>query len=333
MRWNELGKSEKYNSLQVTSAKVGYPDFAVEKDWWVTEILRVLKSMPVSKNMVFKGGTSLSKAWGIINRFSEDIDLAINREFFGFKGDISRTQVEKLRDASCHYLTGVFVSELQKALDDYGLDVKPVPVDVETPDKDPVKIEIEYEPVANYPAYIKPRVLVEIGSRSMMEPSKDVALSSLVEQTNPSLPFVEEPVVFPTVTPERTLIEKLFLLHEEHQRPENKMQIEYRSRHFYDIYKLADTDFAQKAIDDNALYASIVAHRELFSKMGGVDYKLHFPPHLNPIPPEHLMTKWKADYENVRASMILEPDSEIRFEIVLNKVRELTERFNEGSRG
>jgi len=333
MRWNELGKSEKYNSLQVTSAKVGYPDFAVEKDWWVTEILRVLKSMPVSKNMVFKGGTSLSKAWGIINRFSEDIDLAINREFFGFKGDISRTQVGKLRDASCHYLTGVFVSELQKALDDYGLDVKPVPVDVETPDKDPVKIEIEYEPVANYPAYIKPRVLVEIGSRSMMEPSKDVALSSLVEQTNPSLPFVEEPVVFPTVTPERTLIEKLFLLHEEHQRPENKMQIEYRSRHFYDIYKLADTDFAQKAIDDNTLYASIVAHRELFSKMGGVDYKLHFPPHLNPIPPEHLMTKWKADYENVRASMILEPDSEIRFEIVLNKVRELTERFNEGSRG
>lgn len=331
MKWNELGRTEKRNSLQVTSSRVGYPDYAVEKDWWVTEVLRVLRTMDVSGQMVFKGGTSLSKVWGIINRFSEDIDLAINREFFGFKGDISRTQVGKLRDASCHYLTGEFVSDLQKALDGFGLGVKPVPIDVETPDKDPVKIEIEYEPVANYPAYIKPRVLVEIGSRSMMEPSKDMALTSLVEQTNAGLPFVEEPVVFPTVTPERTLIEKLFLLHEEHQRPIEKMQIEYRSRHFYDIYKLADTEYAQKAIDDKTLYASIVAHRELFSKMGGVDYALHYPPHLNPIPrTDELMAKWKADYENVRASMILEPDSGIRFETILSKVKDLTKRFNEG---
>lgn len=83
-------------------------------------------------------------------------------------------------------------------------------------------------------------------------------------------------------------------------------------------------------VPPKALYASIVAHRELFSKIGGVDYKLHFPPHLNPLPPEALMAKWKSDYENVRASMILEPDSDIRFETVLNKVRELTQRFNEG---
>ena len=329
MRWNELEKGERYSSLQATSAKMGYPDYAVEKDWWVTEILRVLDSMPVSENMVFKGGTSLSKAWGIINRFSEDIDLAINREFFGFKGALSRTQVGKLRDASCHYLTGQFITDFQKAIDAYGLGIKPVPIDVETPDMDPVKIEIEYEPVVNYPAYIKPRVLVEIGSRSMMEPSRDMELTSFIEHMNPALPFVEKPVVFPTVTPERTLIEKLFLLHEEHQRPVDKMQIEYRSRHFYDIYKLADTEFAQNAINDKNLYESIVAHRVLFSKMGGVDYTLHFPPHLNPIPPtQELLAKWKADYENVRASMILEPDSEIRFETILSKVRELTDRFN-----
>ena len=51
MRWSELGRAEKYNSLQVTSAEMGYPDFAVEKDWWVIEILRVISSMPVSKKM------------------------------------------------------------------------------------------------------------------------------------------------------------------------------------------------------------------------------------------------------------------------------------------
>lgn len=62
MKWIELSRADKYDSLQVTSANTGYPDYAIEKDWWVTEILRVLKTMPISENMVFKGGTSLSKA-------------------------------------------------------------------------------------------------------------------------------------------------------------------------------------------------------------------------------------------------------------------------------
>ena len=70
--------------------------FAVEKDWWVSRILETVFKMDVAQHLVFKGGTSLSKAWKLIHRFSEDIDLAIDREFFeGYGGDISRTQINK----------------------------------------------------------------------------------------------------------------------------------------------------------------------------------------------------------------------------------------------
>jgi len=72
----------------------------IEKDWWVVQTLRLISQMNIAEHLVFKGGTSLSKAWGAIDRFSEDIDLAINRELFGFSGDISRTQVGKLKDVS-----------------------------------------------------------------------------------------------------------------------------------------------------------------------------------------------------------------------------------------
>ena len=78
---------------------------AVEKDVWVTAILRALFALPYSENLSFKGGTSLSKCYNLINRFSEDIDIAINREFLGFAGTLSKTQIsDKLRRAACSFV-------------------------------------------------------------------------------------------------------------------------------------------------------------------------------------------------------------------------------------
>jgi hypothetical protein len=68
------------------------------------------------------------------------------------------------------------------------------------------------------------------------------------------------------------------------RRTHEKMKIKGKSRHFYDIYRIAQTEYADKAIADKELYKSIVAHRERFSKLGDVDYTSHFPPNLNPIP-------------------------------------------------
>lgn len=77
---------------------MGMTPFAVEKDWWVSRTLNIIFQMDIAAHLVFKGGTSLSKAWKLINRFSEDIDLAIDKEFFeGYQGEITRTQISKLR--------------------------------------------------------------------------------------------------------------------------------------------------------------------------------------------------------------------------------------------
>ncbi|MFB9056870.1 nucleotidyl transferase AbiEii/AbiGii toxin family protein [Mariniflexile ostreae] len=99
----KLSKKGKQNIFNPVSEKTGLPSSAVEKDWWVTLSLNIIFSLPYSKHIVFKGGTSLSKAWNLIERFSEDIDLVIDRKYLGFEGELSKTQVKKLRKASCSF--------------------------------------------------------------------------------------------------------------------------------------------------------------------------------------------------------------------------------------
>ncbi len=290
MKWTELSLEERRTILLNGRKNVKLPLYIIEKDWWVVQSLRLISRMDVAKNVVFKGGTSLSKAWGLIDRFSEDIDLAIDREFFGFSGNISRTQVGKLKDASNKYISNDFLLSLQREFDNEGFhDVNLSVVDRKDPDDDPVKIEVGYPTVTEYSGYVQSRVLLEIGSRSLMEPATVRSFRSMIGATFPGLPFADEEVYFRCVNPERTFLEKLFLLHEEHQRPKEKIIIKGKSRHFYDIYRIAQTEYADKAIADKELYKSIVAHREQFTKLGGVDYTSHFPPNLNPIPPLELM--------------------------------------------
>ncbi|GHT69781.1 nucleotidyltransferase [Bacteroidia bacterium] len=327
MNWNQLNLDEKLKTLEDVRKRHKFELFIIEKDWWVVQTLRLITQMEIAQHTVFKGGTSLSKAWGLIDRFSEDIDLAINREFFGFLGDISRTQVGKLKDASSKYISNDFLLSLQKAFDDEGFkDVRLAVTDEKAPDDDPVKIEVRYPTVTQYSAYVQPRVLLEIGSRSMMEPSTVRSFRSMIGETFSDLPFADEDIQIRCVNPERTFLEKLFLLHEEHQRPKEKMKIKGKSRHFYDIYRIAQTEYADKAIADKELYKSIVAHRERFSKLGGVDYASHFPPNLNPIPPAELMSEWERDYAEIQGQMIV--DENILFQQVLEKIMQITGKIN-----
>ncbi len=327
MNWIELSLGDRLRALEEIRNQTGFPLFIIEKDWWVVQTLRLVSQMDIARHLVFKGGTSLSKAWGLIDRFSEDIDLAIDREFFGFSGDINRTQVGKLKDASSKYISGDFLLSLQKAFDDAGIaDVRLSVVDAKDPDDDPVKIEVAYSAVTDYSAYVRPRVLLEIGSRSLMEPATVRSFRSMVGQTFPEMPFADADVSIRCVNPERTFLEKLFLLHEEHQRPREKMQIKGKSRHFYDIYRIAQTEYADKAIADGGLYKSIVAHRERFTKLGGVDYTSHFPPTLNPIPPADLLPEWARDYAELQSQMVA--GDVPTFDEVLHELRRLLNRFS-----
>jgi len=146
MKWIELQEIEKMSVLNEIKAHTGFDLYIIEKDWWVVQTLRLISQMDIAKHLVFKGGTSLSKAWRLIDRFSEDIDLAINREFFGFLGEISRTQVRKLKDTSSKYISNDFLFLLRKSFYDAGIkDVRISVIDEKAPDGRKLRRFAKYE--------------------------------------------------------------------------------------------------------------------------------------------------------------------------------------------
>lgn len=135
----------------------------------MTLALRVVFSLPFSEHLIFKGGTSLSKGWKLIDRFSEDIDLAIDRSFLGFEGDLSKTQVKKLRKASCSFISGDFIEAIERQLKE--LDVPEVTLtvqDFKDSDTDQLVVELIYKTLTDPSAYIQPRVLIEIGCTTLL---------------------------------------------------------------------------------------------------------------------------------------------------------------------
>ena len=326
-RFYQVPTENKIRIFQDLAEKVGIPSFAVEKDWWVVQTLAIIFEMEVGQHLVFKGGTSLSKAWNLIERFSEDIDLAIDRSFLGFDGELTRKkEITKLRKASNQYISDIFLPELSEKFREKGLDkVESKLVDAKDSDQDPRIIEIYYPNVIESPGYIQPRVQVEIGCRSLKEPFTHRSFSSFVDANYPAAPFAQLPVSIPTVNPERTLLEKIFLLHEEFQRPLDKIRVDRLSRHLYDIFQLSNTDFLQIACSDKELYQTIVQHRYRFAKLGGVDYNLHQPQTINIIPIPKKIEAWEKDYKTMQEQMIYGQSPS--FPDLLKQLEELTQRI------
>ena len=328
MDFYKLSEDEKRTIFTAAGERDGLPAYAIEKDWWVVQTLRIIFQMEVGKHLLFKGGTSLSKAWGLIDRFSEDIDLALNREFLGFEtGLISKTQVRKLRTASFSYITEFFGEELKLAFAKAGYDK--VTFDYENlgdGDQDPVSILVQYPALIDHPEYIKPRVKVEIGSRSLKDPYSDRSFRSIVSDQFPDKRYADTEITVPCINPERTYLEKLFLLHEEFQKPEDKVRVDRLSRHLYDIYKISESEYKKQA-HNLELIAGIIAHRERFNGMKGVDYKSHFPSNLNPIPPDKYIDSWKTDYKKMQDEMI--PGDSPSFDELIAKVNEDVKAYNE----
>ena len=121
INWRELTTNEQIAALQNVAGAKHIPPQAVEKDLWVTTILQIVFSLPFADSLVFKGGTSLSKVFGKIERFSEDIDLAIDRTYFGLEEDLTKKQLKKLRKQSSTFVRDTFLGELQEAFRQYGL--------------------------------------------------------------------------------------------------------------------------------------------------------------------------------------------------------------------
>lgn len=323
----KLKHADKLQVIKQVAEQQNLSLFAIEKDWWVTQTLAIIFEMEIATQLLFKGGTSLSKAWHLINRFSEDIDLALNREYLGFdSGLINKTQVKKLRVKSFEFVTTTFYESLQKAFVDKGYN--DVTFDFENlgdGDQDPVSILIHYPAVTAHSDYVTPRVKVEIGSRSLKDPFTTRKIQSFVGEQFPNLPFADKPIAIPCVNPERTFLEKLFLLHEEFQKPQNKIRVERLSRHLYDITKIYNSAHKEKAYNQE-LIRSIIHHRERFNGMRGVDYATLYPPNLNPIPPDDFTKAWEDDYKTMQTNMI--PEDSPKFIDLMETVKQATHRYN-----
>ncbi len=326
--WLTLPQERRIDLLNQVTEFTGLPVVAIEKDWWVTLALNACFSLPYSDNIIFKGGTSLSKAWNLIERFSEDIDLAIDRKFFGFEGDISKTQIRNLRKKSCEFISTVFVEDLikkfteWKAIDECSINAQPV----KDSDKDPQVIEIHYKSVFDTSDYLPQKVLIEVSSRSLIEPTDKREINSILSSQFLDLNFASKSFSISTVLPQRTFLEKVFLLHEEFSQAPEKIRVHRLTRHLYDLEKLMDTEHGLEALTNRELYTNIVAHREKFNAIRGLDYSNHTPDKISIIPPDTIIKEWEQDYQAMTQYMIY--GNLLTFDKLINRIAELQKRIN-----
>ncbi|MDR1582831.1 MAG: nucleotidyl transferase AbiEii/AbiGii toxin family protein [Prevotellaceae bacterium] len=253
MTFSDLEINKRVEVINRIYDETGIIQQVIEKDWWVTMTLRALFETSCANFLVFKGGTSLSKGWGLIERFSEDIDVAISRDFFGITNVSSKNQRDKLRKLSSKYVQEKLMLDLEEKLKNAGisgfmLEVEPT----ESSDTDPRVLYVHYKTLFPENAYLLAHVKIEISCRSLREPFEPLKMRSMIAENYPDQPFADKSFTANTVSPKRTFLEKAFLLHEALQRGRTK--ITRMTRHLYDLHKLMDTKFAEDALADTDLY-------------------------------------------------------------------------------
>ena len=330
MKYTDLNEVEQQDLLQQANIATRIAKKNIEKDWWVTQVLKAIFALPYAEHLSFKGGTSLSKAWNVIQRFSEDIDIAISREFLGFSGALSRTQVsDKLRRAACSFVREKLSADIKQQLIANGIneDYFTVHVNITSVSTvDPEVIYIEYKTLFPFEEYVQNMVKVEVSGRSMSEPVQPVMLSSIVDQTFPNATIAESAFSVNVVLPERTFLEKVMLLHEEFAKPTAEVRTERMSRHLYDLERMLHTDIAERALKDEALYRAILEHRRKFIGLKGFDYNSLYPQNLSLSIPADVLPLWRKDYENMRRSMIY--GDSVPFDELMAEIRQLNERIH-----
>jgi hypothetical protein len=158
-KFTNLQDVERIKYIDNLTLEYNLSTVAIEKDWWISAVLRALFALPYAENLSFKGGTSLSKCYNLIERFSEDIDIAVYRDFLGFSGTLSKTQInDKLRRAACSFVREKLQFDISKELDNQGINADLFSVNVNiTPitTTDPEIIEVHYKSLFPESNYIK----------------------------------------------------------------------------------------------------------------------------------------------------------------------------------
>ncbi len=334
-----LSADDQRQAFEQTGAAMGMASTSVEKDFWVCWTLQQLFSMPeLAPHLTFKGGTSLSKAWGLIDRFSEDIDLTIDRDALGFGGVNSPDQapsnkqqhkrLKALKAACSHQVQTTILPALLVRVDDVlqntALNKRQwsIVMDVEDPDQQTLLL---YYPT-HFPIldgrYSKPIVKIEMGARSDPWPAESRNISAIVAEQFPQI-FSSPSFNVQALAPERTFWEKAMLLHEETFRPADKPRKARMARHYYDVYRLIEQGVGDNAAANIELFEQVAAHRQIFFEQTWVDYTTLKADSLRLMPIHE--AEWRQDYIAMQAEMFrTEPPS---FEVILTEIAKFEQKF------
>jgi hypothetical protein len=266
-----LSADDRREALAVAADRSGRPAHLLEKDAWVVWALATLFGSPIGDHLIFKGGTSLSKAYGVIRRFSEDVDLtydirALAPDLVGEGGDaLPKTRSEEKR----------WTSDVRKRLPDWIAGaVQPVIAEALAAEAPAAAIRIEgeklfidYEATTSGSGYVAPSVMLEFGARSTGEPA------SFREVACDAAGFVDG-VGFPTARPrvmhaERTFWEKATAIHVFCR--QERLRGDRFAGHWHDVVRLDDAGLATVAIADRALAQAVARHKAMFFAEKGAD--------------------------------------------------------------
>lgn len=337
-KYFEIDDEGKRLFITQTAMKTKLPAMVVEKDLWVTAVLQMVFRLPFADKIIFKGGSSLSKCWNLIGRMSEDVDLAYDSNFGIFEGDEPTVrQIKKLRKQSSIFVREEFLNAMKEAIESAGLsdwcsiEAQPDGIGNGTY-PEPRQLYVKYKSLfangqqADINEYVRPVVMLEISSRSLIEPTRKTKVSSMVSQTFPNMDTDVSDAAVRAALPEKTFLEKVFLLHEMFM-TDRCLRAERKSRHLYDIEKMMDKDFARKAVSDDQLWASINHHRAFFSSIKGIDYTKDLRKEIRLTPPDEVLALWEEDYGYMQQHMIYKGMT-LPFKDLLERMKELERRFH-----
>ncbi len=312
----------------------------IEKDFWVCWTLdQVFALADPPAGLLFKGGTSLSKVFGVIERFSEDVDLSFDRAALGFGGENDplnastgkrrKHTLEALTETCQRVIRERFLPQLVSAIDQALREVPSIQR-LELADDDPEGQTLQFrypttrKQDANEPAYIRPMVRLEIGARSDHWPMVKATVSPYAAIEFPDV-FKRPQCTVQALAAERSFWVKATLLHMWHHAPLEKKFRDRQSRHYYDMVRMYECGVGKTAVKDVDLLLRVARHKEVFFPAAWARYCDARPGTIRLVPPESRLPELKQDYRKMREMIFGEPPT---FEHLIDVLREIEHVVN-----
>lgn len=327
--------AQRAEAFQEAAAQLGFSQAIIEKDFWVCWSLDKLFALPsFGDHLIFKGGTSLSKAYDVIHRFSEDVDLSLDRTRLGFTGDDDpenpdlsggkrKALLKDLQKVAEETVSGSLQSELNAAFDVHLEQVFQLSVDRN--DAQTLLFTYPSEQQNNAPqGYVKPVIRFEFGARGVLLPAEDLIIKPYLSDAFPDLLGSSETSA-QVLGIERTFWEKATILHMLcHQNPAKPLS-DRMSRHYYDMALLIDHPAKERALENLDLLEQVAHHKSVFFKAAWAHYETAKPGSLRLMPSAELTVALRRDYAGMK-EMIIGPAP--HFDDILSKVETLEAEVN-----